>query len=363
MEVIMSVEVYHKVAEVLNTLPNGFPPTESGVEIKLLKKIFNPDEAELFCKLKLNYETAEQIARRSGIPVEGLSEKLKSMWQRGQIESREEGGKRVFRMVPWVVGIYEFQLKRMDKEFAQLVEEYGPFFGPQLVMTRPQMMQVLPVEKDIPVNYEALPYERVSSLIENGQSFMVNDCICRKKNRLLGKGCDKPLEICMAIGDEPGLYDNHPMGGRLISKEEAYELLRKAEEAALVHLTGNVVNGQWYICNCCGCCDGQLEATRNGLYGIINSHFYAAIDPDLCSSCGVCADERCQVGAIAEVEDTYQVNRAICIGCGLCVSTCPSEAVKLFHKSPEELVSPARDEMDWFEKRANERGVDYSGYK
>ncbi|MBI5968585.1 MAG: hypothetical protein HY882_12115 [Deltaproteobacteria bacterium] len=102
----MSNEVYQKVAEVLNTLPNGFPPTESGVEIKLLKKVFEPDEAELFCKLKLNYETAEQIARRSAIPAEGLSEKLESMWGRGQIESREEGGKRVFRLAPWVVGIY-----------------------------------------------------------------------------------------------------------------------------------------------------------------------------------------------------------------------------------------------------------------
>jgi sugar-specific transcriptional regulator TrmB len=88
--------------------------------------------------LKLSYETPEQIARRSGIPAEGLSEKLESMWKRGQIESREEGGKRVFRLAPWVVGIYEYQLKRMDKEFAQLVEEYAPFFGPQLVMTKPR---------------------------------------------------------------------------------------------------------------------------------------------------------------------------------------------------------------------------------
>ena len=301
----MGNDVYRKVATVLNTLPNGFPPTESGVEIKLLKKIFEPEEAELFCNLKLTYETVEQIAERSGIPLEGLENKLKTMWKKGQIESRQSGEARAFRMMPWVIGIYEFQLNRMDKEFAELVEQYSPFLGPQLVMTKPQMMQVLPVERDIPMSYETLPYERVSTIIENGKSFAVNECICRKKSRILGKGCDRPLEMCMAIGNEPGVFDNHPWGGRVVSKEEAYELLQKAEEAALVHMTGNVVRGQWFICNCCGCCDPFLQVTRQGLQGVVNSHFYAEIDPDQCDACGICAEERCQVGAIVEAGGSY----------------------------------------------------------
>jgi electron transport complex protein RnfB len=359
----MSDEVYHQLAKVLDTLPNGFPSTESGVEIKLLKKVFEPEEAELFCKLKLTYETADQIAERSGIPLKRLAGLLESMWKNGQIDGRFSGGARVFRMLPWLIGIYEFQLNRMDKEFAELCEEYSPFLGPQLVMTKPQLMQVIPVERNIPVNYESLPYERVSSIIESGKSFAVNDCICRKKSRLLGKGCDKPLEICMAIGDEPNLFDNHPWGGRVISKEEAYELLRKAEEAALVHMTSNVQSGQWFICNCCGCCDAQLAVTRAGLRGVINSHFYAAIDPEQCNGCGICMNERCQVGAIVEVEGSYRVDREKCIGCGLCVSTCSSEAIQLIHKSPEELMPPPKDEMDWYEKRASQRSVDFSAYK
>lgn len=359
----MSDEVYRRLATVLDTLPNGFPPTESGVEIKLLRKVFEPDEADLFCKLKLTYETPEQIAHRSGLPLEGLGDMLESMLKKGQIERRWSGATPLFRMMPWIVGIYEFQLNRMDIEFAQLVEEYAPFLGPQLVMTKPQLMQVLPIEKEIPVNYEALPYEKVSSLIENGKSFVVNDCICRKKTRLLGKGCDKPLEICMGIGDEPGLWDNHPWGGRIISKQEAYDLLQKAEEAALVHMTGNMKDGRWYICNCCGCCDGQLVAAGAGLTGVINSHFYAEIDQDLCAACGICADERCQVKAIEEVDGSYSVNRAKCIGCGLCVSTCTTEAMRLIHKTPEELEPPAKDEMDWWEKRAIARGVDFSSFR
>lgn len=364
----MYSEVYRQLANVLDTMPNGFPPTESGIEIKLLKKVFEPDEAELFCRLRLTYETADQIAGRAGLPSAGLNEKLESMWKKGQIESRLSGGERVFRMAPWVVGIYEYQLKRMDKEFVDLCEQrdqevMNAAIKAQQPLTKPQMMQVLPVEKVISSNYQALPFEKVSSIIENGKSFVVNDCICRKRNRMLGKGCDRPLEICMAIGDEPGLFKDNPFAQREITKQEAYELLQKAEDAALVHMTANVVKGQWYICNCCGCCDIQLVLTGAGIPGIINSHFYAEIDPELCSSCGVCAEERCQVKAIDETDGTYRVNSSKCIGCGLCVSTCPTEAIQLFHKKQEDIESPPEDENDWWEKKAKARGVDYSAYK
>jgi electron transport complex protein RnfB len=96
---------------------------------------------------------------------------------------------------------------------------------------------------------------------------------------------------------------------------------------------------------------------------VINSHFYAEIDPGLCTACGICADERCQVKAIDVVDGSYRVNITKCIGCGLCVTACAPEAAKLIHKSREELMPPPRDQMDWYEKRATARGVDFSAYK
>ncbi|MBK5102452.1 MAG: 4Fe-4S ferredoxin, partial [Desulfobacteraceae bacterium] len=111
----MTEEVYRKLAKVLDTLPNGFPRTESGVEIKLLKKIFQPEQAELFCDLRLTFEAAEQIAKRTGRPLEGLEEMLTAMWERGQIFGVDFGGMKMFKMVPWAFGIYEFQLPYMDR--------------------------------------------------------------------------------------------------------------------------------------------------------------------------------------------------------------------------------------------------------
>ena len=114
----MSDEAYYKLAKVLDSLPNGFPATESRVEIRLLKKIFQPDEAELCCDLKLNFETAKKIAKRTGRPLEGLEEKLTSMWEKGQVFGVQLGDVKLFRMVPWAFGIYELQLPFLDREMA-----------------------------------------------------------------------------------------------------------------------------------------------------------------------------------------------------------------------------------------------------
>jgi Fe-S-cluster-containing hydrogenase component 2 len=361
----MSDEIYHQLAKVLDTLPNGFPATESGVEIKLLKRIFKPEEADLFCDLRLTFETAKQIAERTGRPLEGLEEMLNTMWERGQLFGVELGGVKIFKMAPWALGIYEFQLPYMDREMAEMCEEFGTVYGEQFFKNKPQLMQVIPIEKEIQAKHEALPYERVSSIIENGKSFLVNECICKKEQSLLDKPCEKPLEICLGIAPVEGVFDN-PRVGSKISKEEAYNLLHKSEEEGLVHLTWNVQNGHIFICNCCGCCCGVLRSINEmdiPASTVVNSHYYAEIDSDACEACGTCADERCQVNAIEEGEEAYRVISEKCIGCGLCLTTCPSEALQLVRKEQEKLVAPPLDEMAWYEERGRQRGVDFSTYK
>jgi electron transport complex protein RnfB len=359
----MNDDIYYRLAKVLDTLPNGFPATEDGLEIKLLKKIFRPEDADLFCDLRLSFETAGQISQRTGRPSEGLEQHLTEMWKRGQIFGVELGGVKIFKMIPWAFGIYEFQLPHLDRELAAMCEEYAKVFGPQFFKNKPQLMQVIPVEKEIRAKQEALPYERVSYIIENGKSFLLNECICKKEQGLLDHPCKKPLEVCLAIAPVPDVFENSQTG-RCISKEEAYEVLRMSEEAALVHMTWNVESGHFFICNCCGCCCGVLRAINEfGIHDAINSYYVAEIDPDACIACGTCAEERCQVGAIAEGEETYRIIRDRCIGCGLCISTCPSEAIRLVRKPTQERVPPPKDEMDWYEKRAHLRGVDFSAYK
>ncbi len=358
-------DVYRRLAKVLDTLPNGFPSTESGVEIRLLKKIFTPEEADLFCDLRMTFETVDQIAERTGRSLDGLEERLTGMQERGELFGIDLGGTKFFKMMPWAFGIYEFQLSRMDRELAEMCEEYMEVYGKQFFKDKPQLMQVVPIEREIPNKQESLHYEQVSSIIKNAQSFMVNECICKKEQGLLGKPCDKPLEVCMAFAPITGVFEDSPTG-RVISKEEAFSLLNRAEEAGLVHLTWNVENGHFFICNCCGCCCGVLRSINElGLNAsdVINSYYYAEIDPDKCTVCGTCMDERCQVGAIEEVEETYRVIKDKCIGCGLCVTTCPSDAVRLVRKTNEEIEPPPLDEDSWYEERGRRRGIDFSEFK
>lgn len=364
----MSDPIYKKLAGVLDTLPNGFPESETGVELKILEMAFTPEEAAIFCDLKLSFETPEQIAERSGRSLEGLEDKLMAMWDRGLVFGVDFGTVKMFKMIPWVFGLYEFQLKRMTKEFAELCEKYAPVFGPQFFENQPQLMQVVPIEEEISAENAqvALPYEKVSGIIEKGKAFAVNDCICKKEKELLGQRCDKPMEVCLAIAPVPGIFENHPLGGRPITKEEAYEILRKSEEAGLVHMTSNFEHGHIYICNCCGCCCGVLRSINDmGIDAgrVVNAHYYAVINPSDCVGCGLCRDERCQVNAIEEKDDIFEIIKDKCIGCGVCISTCPSKAISLIRKDPEEIVTPPSSEMAWFKLRGGLRGVDFKPYQ
>ena len=359
----MSEAIYEKLIDVLDGLPNGFPRTPSGVEMKLLKRIFTAEEAELFCHLRLHGESPAEISVRAGRPAEVLVPVLERMWEKGQILRDPRGSEQVYRLVPWIVGIYEFQLPFMDKELAEMCLEYIRTLGPPLFMQKPQISQVVPIETEIRAGQEALPYERVSAIIEKGKSFAMNECICKKQNDLTGRGCDKPREVCLAISEHENFFVDHPMKPRIITREETYDILRMAEDAGLVHTTSNVREGHVFICNCCGCCCGQLIGARKGAPNIINSHYFARIDPEKCTQCDTCIDTRCTIRAITKGEGRNVINEAKCIGCGLCVTKCPSKAITLIRKPDDQRMEPPADEMEWYRARARARGVDISRYE
>jgi Pyruvate/2-oxoacid:ferredoxin oxidoreductase delta subunit len=359
----MSGDVYRKLANVLDTLPNGFPATDDGLEIEILEKIFTPEEAALFCDLRLSFESPLQIAERTGRPLDGLDEMLTRMWEKGQIEGAALGPTQIFRMLPWVVGIWEMQVGRLDAELARLGDAYYEHFGPQLFGQGPRVMRTIPIERDATPTQQALSYASVSGIIEANQSFAVAECVCRKQKQLLDEGCDHPLEVCLGVASESDLFENQSWG-RPISKQDAYALLDKAEDAGLVHLTTNLGEGPSFICSCCGCCCVALKAiTKLGLTDVINSDFYCAIDADLCSSCGDCGNGICQVNAISEGEEAYFVDRSLCIGCGVCIDTCDIAAMALVQKPAAERIAPPADDDAWREERGRLRGVDFSAYK
>ena len=359
----MSGDIYRKLAKVLDRLPQGFPATESGVEMKLLKKVFTPEEADLFCDLKMTPETAEQIAERTGRSLDRFSETLNSMGLRGLAEMEPTGDGVLFSINQWL-WIHDEQVPSQDEEFAALSDAYLPTFMKQLMENNPTFHRTIPVETQIADSRETMSFNSLSKLLEGHQTFATHDCVCRKEKRMIGQGCDFTAGGCLSISREPGAFDDIP-GFKLISKEQAHELLLKSEEDGLVHQVSNTIGDQTYICNCCGCCCQFLahvnRANMPDNWALVNSNFYAEIDADGCTACGVCRDERCQVNAISEGAGAYLVAKRKCIGCGLCASTCPAEAIRMVMKKQEELVPPMKNEEEWMEARSRARGVDFSG--
>lgn len=347
-------DVFNRLRDFLDGIPNGFPASESGIEIKILKHIFTEEEAELFMKLKLTFETSEQISERTGIDAEYIKKMLPVMKNKGQLVGISKGNFSLYRIYPYVFGIYEFQGASMNREFAEMNEEYmNSTMAAEFFSTGPAIMKSIPINIEVKDDSTIEPYESVASLIEGAKSWAVRDCICKKEKALLGKKCDRPMEVCMSFAPVPGFFDNDETC-RAITKDEAYNILKMSEEAGLVHMTSNYKSGHFYICNCCKCCCGPLSKyisiSKNA---VAKSAYVAVVDKDLCISCGACMD-RCQADAIkmndhAEIKD--------CIGCGLCVSSCPVEAIKLEKRKESDILYVPANEREWLKLRAQERGM------
>jgi electron transport complex protein RnfB len=350
--------VYKQLAQRLDTIPNGFPATESGVELKLLAKLFTPEEAALALQLKLIPEYAEQIAQRTGDDPQALEATLKGMAGKGLIRMKRGQKAPVFGLMPFVVGIYEMQITRMDKELAQIFEDYYKEAFHKMLHSGPSIHRVIPVEQAVETGLAVLPYERASEILSHAQSWGAVDCICRVQKRLLGEPCEHPVNVCLMFSRKPNAYDK-AQHIRTLTKEEALELLRQAEEAGLVHTTGNHLGDQDYICNCCACACAILRGAAE--YGILTvlepSAFRASVDENLCVGCDLCI-ERCQFKALSIVDGICKVDERRCFGCGICISACGDGALSLAPRPAGEVKTPPQSLAEWMMKRAEVRGLD-----
>ena len=352
----MSDDIYKRLAAALDGLANGFPRTESNVELRILRHVFTPDEAEVAAALTGRPAAAGEVARRVALEPARVTETLESLAERGVIWTGRVDDASGYRLAPFVVGFYEaHMLEARDVEFARLVEEYLCGGGAVGIMSaQPAIHRVVPARGATEKEW-VLPYDDVRAILGKASSFRVEACVCRLQQEELGtRRCDFPLESCLWFsfaesGDQAGG----------ISHEEALAVLDEAERVGLVHTVSNVASGIGYVCNCCGCCCGLLRGINEwGIeHSVAQANYFAEIDPDTCTACGTC-QERCQVDAIAERDDGVRVvRRELCIGCGLCVTGCPSEAVRLMRKPDDEIVAPPATRGAWERVRLKARGL------
>ena len=351
----MADRIYHRLREQMDQYAVGFPNTESGVEFKILEKLFTEEDAEIYLDLSMILETSDDFSARTNRSPEETAVKLESMAKRGLLFRHVKNDKKRYSATPFIIGSYEFQLGHMDKELAGLTNTYMEEGFLESVGNNIPPLRTIPVGKSVDIVNRVAAYEDAKTIVNGKDKIAVANCICRTQQTLLGKGCDKPKEVCLLFGSHADYYVENKMG-RYITSEEACQILNQCEKAGLVNQPANMVNPGG-MCNCCGDCCGVLRALNllPNPGELVYNRYRAVIDLEECTGCEICL-ERCQMNAI-EVEDTAKINAARCIGCGLCVTTCPVEAIQLEEKPKELQLPPPATGQELMAMTAKRRGT------
>jgi H+/Na+-translocating ferredoxin:NAD+ oxidoreductase subunit B len=365
-----SVDIYERLAAALDALPQGFPRTPSGVELKLIKMSFTPEEVSLAGQLTRFPETAAAIAKRVGLDETRVTEILESLIPRRLVRLDSPGmaapglaptaeGERRYRLGPFLVGWYEANMRLLNKEFAELFEQYVIEGGGERILApRPGVLGVVPVRGSLkPELMKTMePHLDIDAHFQRHERFLLIPCVCKRERELQGHyECKLPMKRCGFVGLPP----QTPLGENVIDREEANRLLGELEQMGHVHLafygfTMGAETPQFVgTCNCCSCCCGVFAGMR--LVGLSEgpqrSNYRAVIGSEKCIACGVC-QERCPVDAIAADENgKSKVERTKCIGCGACVIGCVSEAIELVPVSAEEWFHVPNSMAEWEERR------------
>lgn len=357
---------YRKLQKHLDGQAVGFPKASNGSDIAILKHIFTPEEAELATFLSWQYQPLSRILNKAqtAFPVEKIPDMLQKMLERGGIEAIEKNGERFYCNSPLIVGMYEMQLNRLNKEFVRDFHRYTKTaaFGLSFLATDVSQMRTIPIEKSIEVGNlnNVAKFDQVNRLLDDAEGpFAIVNCICREKSALRGKSCKVTdrRETCLAMGN---IAQTALLGkkGREISREDARDILRKNQKEGLILQPSNARKPD-FICSCCGCCCGMLNIHKNipKPLDYWSTNFIAAVDEAKCDECGACV-KRCQVDAIhlSDPSGKAAVNADLCLGCGHCVAVCTKNALTL--ESRKKQFTPPLDRDALYSRiAANKKGA------
>ncbi|MFC1857447.1 ATP-binding protein [Thermodesulfobacteriota bacterium] len=347
-------EVYKRLAKHLDDLPVGFPATETGVELRILQRLFTPEEAEAALGLKMVLEPVSTIAEHLNRDEEDLVPILETMAQKGLILKSTRGDIQQYMAAQFMPGIWGSRVNDLDEHIVKDFHEYSPSLEREWANLKTKWIRTIPIRQSVSADMQIMPYEEAERIIQSQSKIVVAPCVCRQEQKVAGAGCDKPIDNCLFFSGGAYLHEERGIG-RTISRDEALQILNEAVEAGLVIQPGNAQKPM-NLCFCCGCCCHMLKtlkrADRPAL--VANSSYYALVDEAACIACGTCED-RCQMDAVT-VADTAQIDLDQCIGCGLCVPTCEFGAIRLVEKETSEKWVPPRNTTETFLNIAKERG-------
>jgi len=343
------LDIYRKLQQHLDKMPIGFPVAESGMDIRILKHFFTPEEAEIALKLKFLPTSLKKIfhkVKNNIMNIEELEVILDRMANKGSIhyfkKNEEYGIVKYYYNAFLAVGMFEYKLNNLSREFSEDYEQYmAEAYLKEMTRTKIPQLRTIPIDENVTIEHQISTYDDARKIIEDVKGpISIANCVCRQNKDILDQPCKATnlREICLHFRLSSKIYLEKGLS-REISKEEALKILEIAEKEGLVLQPSNSQKPET-ICCCCGCCCEYLgrKKTLPNPVDFFATNFYSVVDSDLCTGCGTCID-RCQMEACTLVDDISTINLNRCIGCGLCVLTCPSKAISL-HKKEKESIPP-----------------------
>jgi formate hydrogenlyase subunit 6/NADH:ubiquinone oxidoreductase subunit I len=353
-------ELVHRLDAGTAPLPEPTDPAAWAGWKEILEILFTPEEASLASSLPLLPSSLERIAARTGLSLEVLRPRLEAMADKGLVMDlvSKRTGKTAWLLSPPVVGFFEFSLMRAHdsipkKRMAEALEAYlhddeafaRGVFGQRTVIGRALAHETVLPEEPVP---DVLDWERATRVVGEANEIAVSLCYCRHKAEHLGASCGAPVENCLSLNGGADFVLRRGFGKR-IGKEQALALLEDARARGLVQIADNVRERPAYLCNCCGCCCGQLQSINQyGLRAVNPSGFVARNHPEGCVGCSRCA-RACPIAAIAMVPSRAakpgkkndlrpRVDLELCIGCGVCADACNKDAMRMERREKQPFV-------------------------
>lgn len=360
----------------------SFPVNDTTIAI--VKNVIGEDQDELdliYAFRDKASQTFEELKDSSEFSEKEIERLTTSLARKGLIFNQpSSAGIMVCRLLPLMtVGLMEYrfmgELKwdEQERQLAQLFQRlldqvrdqiqanydsFIPMFeaAPPVDRTIPMQttedgkaIRIIPIDRNVGVPEEfILPAQSVEEIINKFDDIAVGNCFCRQRHQVLGEPCatEAPVMNCFSFG-KSARHTALQGFTRMVTKEEAFSIMKEAEEAGLVHKAfhplSNESRPETSICNCCRDCCDTLNAWRNGALPLINSTYHlSVIDQEGCTGCGICVG-RCPTEAILmNDQGLAERDEASCFGCGVCARFCPEEAISLKEGLRKVSVLPPR---------------------
>lgn len=355
-------DAYKNLEQRINWFTQGAPASET--LYKILQVLYTEKEAKWVALLPVRPFTLKKAARIWGTTESKAEKLLDHLCSKALLVDSEYHGQRQFVMPPPMAGFIEFALMRTrgdidQKYLSELYYQYmnveedfvkDLFFATETRLGRTYVQE--PVLTNENTNH-ILDYERASHIVEEADYIGLGLCYCRHKAYHAGHPCeiDAPWDVCLTFDNVARSLAENGDYAKLISKEEALDVLERSYESNLVQIGENVREHPAFICNCCGCCCEALQAARkfSPMQPVATTNYIPEILTNTCIGCGKCA-KVCPILAISMEENetvpgnSKQKKRAvvdaeICLGCGVCARNCPTKAIEL-KRRPVQVITP-----------------------